>query len=203
MSLLHQEDRDDAAKGEELTKGTSHVGLATVIAAIVVTIAIAAYVIAGQKPAMATGEILSVVAHPQHTESSGFDANGAPMMKDSFDQMLVFTRVRLHNQSNSPLFVEKVQVNVTLADGIHTAYARAPGEYDQVFLAYPGIPVPHESALPLNPTLDPGQTIEGTFVANFGVSKEQWDARTGLNYTVAFRYQPSLVLTPKVAITEQ
>ena len=203
MSLLHQEDRDDAAKGEELTKGTSHVVLATVIAAVVVTIAIAVYVIAGQKPAMAIGDVLSVVAHPQHTESSGFDANGSPMIKDDFDQMLVFTRVRLHNQSTSPLFVEKIQVDVTLADGVHTAYARSPGEYDQVFLAYPGIPVQHDSAMPLTPTLDPGQTIEGTFVANFGVSKAEWDARTGLNYTVSFRYQPSLVLTPKVAITEQ
>ena len=201
MSLLHQEERDDAAKGEELTKGTSHVVLATVVAAIVVTVAIAAYVIAGQKPPMSTGDILSVVAHPQHTESSGFDANGAPMTKDSFDQMLLFTRVWLHNQSNTPLFVERIQVDVTLADGIHSAYARTPGEYDQVFLAYPGISVPHESALPLTPTLDPGQTIDGTFVVNFGVSQAQWDARTGLKYTVSFRYQPSLVLTPKVAIT--
>lgn len=203
MSLLHQEDRDDAAQGEDLAKGSSHVILASVLAAILVTVAIAAYVIAGQKPPMATGEIISVIAHPQHTESSGFDANGSPMEKESFDQMLVFTRVRLHNQSKDPLFIERVQMDLTLGDGIHSAYARTPGEYDQVFLAYPGIPVPHESAWPLNATLEPGQTIEGTFVTNYGVSKAQFDARTGLGYTVSFQYQPSLVLSPKGAITEQ
>ena len=189
--------------GEELTKGSSHVLVATVVAAVLVTVAIAAYVIAGQKAPMATGEIISVIAHPQHTESSGFDANGAPMVKESFDQMLVFTRVRMHNQSKDPLFIDKVQMDLTLADGIHSAFARTPGEYDQVFLAYPGIPVPHDSALPLNATIEPGQTIEGTFVTNYGVSKAQFDARTGLGYTVSFRYQPSLVLAPKSPITEQ
>lgn len=203
MSLLHQEDRDDAALGEDLAKGSSHVIIATVVAAALVTIAIAVYVIAGQKAPMATGEIVSVIAHPQHTEGSGYDANGSPMIKESFDQMLVFTRVRLHNQSKIPLFVERVQMDLTLADGIHSAYARTPGEYDQVFLAYPGIPVPHDSALPFNATIEPGQTIEGTFVTNYGVSKAQFDAHTGLGYTVSFRYQPSLVLAPKGAITEQ
>ena len=67
MSLLHQdspEEIDDAALGEELTKGTSHVVVATVIAAVVVTIAIAIYVLAGQKPPAATGEIVQVWAHP-------------------------------------------------------------------------------------------------------------------------------------------
>lgn len=203
MSLLHQEQKDDAALGEEFTKGTSHVVLAAVAAAIIVTIAIAAYFVAGQKPAMATADIAYVIAHLQHTESSGLDANGAPMTKDSFDQMLLFTRLQLHNQSKGPLFVEKIQVDVTMADGVHTAFARSPTEYSRVFLAYPGISVPHDSAMPLDPTLDAGQTIDGAFVANFGVSKEQWDARTGLSYTVFFRYQPSLVITPKIAITEQ
>lgn len=203
MSLLHQEQKDDAALGEEFTKGTSHVVLAAIAAAIIVTIAIAVYFIAGQKPPMATADIAYIIAHPQHTESSGLDANGAPMTKDNFDQMLLFTRLRLHNQSNGPLFVQKIQVDVTLADGVHTAFARSPGEYNQVFLAYPGIAVPHDSAMPFDPTLDPGQTVDGAFVANFGVSKQQWDARSGLTYTVFFRYQPSLVVAPKVAITEQ
>jgi len=53
MSLLHQdspEEIDDAARGEELTKGSSHVFVAGIIAAVVVTVVIAAYVLVGQKP---------------------------------------------------------------------------------------------------------------------------------------------------------
>jgi hypothetical protein len=189
--------------GEESNKGRNSALVAGVIAAIIVSIAIALVFYLGQKPPKADGEIISVVAHPQHTESKGYDSNGAPMVEDSFDQVLVFTHVKIHNKSKDPLFLEKIEVDATLADGIHTSFARAPVEYEQVFKAYPDIKVPHEAAFPFTPTLEPGQTIEGTFVANFGVTKQEWDARTGLGYTVSFRYQPSLVLAPKVAVTEQ
>src|SRR5580698_961509 len=99
MSLLHQnsEELDDAARGEEFTKGSSHVIWASVIAAVVVTAAIGTYVLVEQKPPAATGEIEQVWVHPQHTETSGFDANGAPMPKKTYDQIYVFALIKLHN----------------------------------------------------------------------------------------------------------
>jgi hypothetical protein len=206
MSLLQRESSDkvdDAALGEEFTKGSSHVVWATIAATILVTIAIAIYVIAGQKPPAVTGEIVAVWAHPQHTETSGQDANGAPMVKDSFDQVLVFAEVRLHNQSKIPLFLLNVLANSDLADGIHSSYAASQSDYDRVFIAYPAMPVPHGPALPINLTLDPGQTVDGTFVSSFRLTKQEWDARKNLNFTFSFRYQPSLVLAPKTAVIEQ
>jgi hypothetical protein len=206
MSLLHQdapEELDDAARGEELTKGTSHVVVASVIATIVVTILVAVYVIAGQKPPLASGEVLAVWVHPQHTETSGFDANGDPVARENFDQVMVFAQVRLHNQSEQPLFLSEIVTNATLADGIHSSYAATAADYSRIFLAYPGIPVPHGKALPLETTLDPGQTVEGTFVSAFKMTKEQWDARKSLNFTFAFRYEPNLVLTPHAALIER
>lgn len=203
MSLLHQEEQDDAARGEELTKGTSHVVIASVVAAVVVMIAIAAYFIAGQKPPVATGEVLAVWAHPQHTETSGFDANGSVMPTETFDQVMVFTKVRLHNQSDVRLSLWNIVTNATLDDGVHSSYAATAGNYDSIFLAYPNLPVPHGKALPLQTDVEPGQTVEGTFVSAFKLTKQQWDARKALSYTFAFHYQPNLVLTPKVPITEQ
>ena len=206
MSLLQQDETelDDAALGEELTKGSSHVVWATISATVVVSVAIAIYVIAGQKPPIATGEIVAVWAHPQHTETSGFDANGAPMPKQVVDQVMVFTQVRLHNQSGHPLFLSNVLTNVTVDDGIHSSYAANKSDYDRIFIAYPEIPVPHNTPIsPLDTTIDPGQTVEGTFVSAFMMTKPQWDARKKLDYTFSFRYQPSLELTPRVAVTEQ
>lgn len=206
MSLLNQEspDRaDDAALGEDLTKGTSHVVWATVAATILVTIAIAVYVIAGQKPPAVTGDVIAVWAHPQHTETSGLDASGAPMAKDSFDQVLVFAEVRLHNQSKIPLYLLNVMTNATLEDGVHSSYAASRSDFDRVFLAYPGIPVPHGAGLPLDLSLDPGQSVDGTFVTSFRLTKQQWDARKALSFSFTFRYQPSLVLTPHFAVIEQ
>ncbi len=206
MSLLRQnsdESIDDAARGEELTKGSSHVVWAGAIAAVAVTVALAVYVIAGQKPPMATGEIEQVWVHPQHSESSGFDANGEAMVKQSFDQVYVFSLVKLHNQSAQPLFMHNIMANIRLDDGVHTSYAASAGDYDRVFLAYPSMPVPHGKGLPLEMTIDPGQTVEGTIVSAFRMSKEQWDAGKDLNFTFAFQYQPSLVLAPHSAVIVQ
>lgn len=206
MSLLHQdspEEIDDAALGEEFTKGSSHVVWAGVAAAVLVTIAIALYVIIGQKPPAATGEIVSVWAYPHHAESSGVDANGAGMPVESFDQVLVFVQARLHNQSKEPLFLRNLVMNATLDDGIHSSYAATASDYDRVFIAYPQIPVPHGKALRLDSTIDPGQTIEGTVVASFRLNKQQWDARKDLNFTFGFQYRPSLTLTSHAAVIEQ
>ncbi len=206
MSLLQQDSagQDDAARGESLTRGTSHVVVAAIVATVVVSIAIAIYIIAGQKPPVATADIVSIWAHPQHTETSGFDANGAPMPQEEVDQVMVFTKVRLHNQSNFPLFLTNVVTNATLDDGIHSSYAANKSDYERIFLAYPDLPVPHDQALsPLDTALQPGQTLEASFVSAFKLTKQQWDAHTKLDYTFTFRYQPNLIVTPHVAITEQ
>ncbi len=206
MSLLHQEtpeDIDDAALGEEYTKGSSHVILAAIVAAVVVSAAIAIYVFAGQKPPVATGEIEQMWAHAQHTESSGFDANGEAMAKEGFDQVFVFALVKLHNQSDQPLYLRNAMINTKLSDGIHSSYAASAADYDRVYLAYPSMPVPHGKALSLQTTIDPGQTVEGTIVSAFRMSKADWDAGQNLNVTFAFSYQPSLVLAPKTAVIEQ
>jgi hypothetical protein len=206
MSLLQQDSTglDDAAKGEELTKGTSHRVLATIVAAIVVAAAIAIYVIAEQKPPIATADIVAVWAHPQHVETSGLDANGAPMPKRVVDEVLLFTDVKLKNKTDHPLTLTSILANATLDDGIHSSYAATRSDYDRIFIAYQNLTVPHGPGLsPLDTTIDPGQTVEGTIVSSFKVSKEQWDARKKLDYTFAFRYQPSLAVAPHVTVMEQ
>jgi len=205
MSLLHQEELDDAAKGEELTRGTSHVVIAAIVAGLVMCIAIGIYAVLGRTPPFASGEITAVWAHPQHTDTSGLDANGMPIPKQSVDLVMVFTTVKLQNLTNHPLFLGNVTTNVTLDDGsIAHCYAANKGDYDRIFVAYPNIPVPHLAPIsPLDTTIDPGQTVEGTFVSAFKMTQQQWDARKKLDYTFSFRYQPALTVAPKVAITER
>ena len=206
MSLLQQDDSatpDVASQGEEYAKGSSHILWAGIAATVLVSIAIGAYVWSGQKPPVAVGNIEQVVVHPMHTETSGLDAAGAAMPKQSFDQVLVFTRVKLHNQSDKPLFLHQVMANATLDDGVHTSYAATPTDYDRVFVAYPALASLHGSSLPIETTLNAGQTLEGTFVSAFRLSKEQFDARKALNFTFAFQYQPNLVLESQSPATEQ
>ncbi len=197
MSLLHQEELDDAAKGEELTRGTSHVIIAFVVAFVLVSALIAWYVIGNQKPPAVTGEVVGAWAVPRHMQTAAFDAAGQPMPVEESDQILVFAQVRMHNQSQQQVALTNIVVNATLDDGIHTSYAATSGKYDQIFLAYPDLTVPHGKALLLGSEIDPGQNEEGSFVSAFKVSKQQWESRKDLNLTISFRYLPNLVLEVK------
>ena len=202
MSLLQQESRD-ATSGESYTRGTSHVIIATVVAIVLVSAAMTIYVISGEKPPASTGEILEVWAHPMHTETSGWDANGAAIPKEEIDSVLLFTRVRLHNQSKQPIFLHQILANATLGDGIHSVYAAMPSDYERVFKAYPQLMQWHAPSISPDLALQPGETKEGTFVCSFRMPKADWEARKALDYTFNFQYLPPLKLTPTVPITER
>jgi hypothetical protein len=200
MSLLQQESRE--AAGESYTKGTSHVIIATVIAVVLVSAAVTVYVISGEKPPASTGEILDVWAHPMHTETSGWDANGAAIPKEEIDQLLLFTHVRLHNQGKQPIFLHQILANLTLPDGIHSSYAAMPSDYERVFQGYRELQQWHAPAISPDLTIQPGETKEGTFVCSFRMTKADWASRKGLGYTFNFQYLPALTLEWKGAITE-
>lgn len=202
MSLLQQDSSglDDAARGESFTKGTSHLIWASIVAAVLVTIAVLTYVIAGQKPPACVGEVTSATVHFRHQETSGLDAAGAPMPKEEFDQALLFTHIKLHNRSKDPLFLRQIMANLTLEDGIHTSYAAVPGDYERVFVAYPELGALHGKPLSLDSTIAAGATLEGDFVASFRMSKQQWDARKSLDYSASFRYQPEFKIALKAPV---
>jgi hypothetical protein len=202
MSLLQHEnpELDDAARGESFTKGTSHVIIASIAAVVLVSLAVVLYIVTGQKPPVATGEVVAVWAVPHHVGSSGFDAAGARVPADTFDQMLVFAQVKLHNQTSHPLFLNGITGNATLADGIHSSYAAPKSGYNDVFLAYEGLPVPRGTPLSSDATLQPGQTIEGAIVCSFRMTKQEWDARKNLNFGFGFQYHPVLKLTPQPGV---
>jgi hypothetical protein len=206
MSLLHQDspkDIDDAARGEELTQGTGHMVWAGVIAAVVVTITLALYVLITQKPPVASGEIVQVWVHPNHVVTSGKDANGQPIPKQSFDQVLIFTRVKLLNRSKNPLVLQDVLANLGQADGILSVSAGSTSQYDEVFLAYPELARMRDSAFSPHATLNPGQSVEGTVFWIIRMSRQEWEARKDLNFTFRFQYQDNLVLAPHTAVMEQ
>jgi hypothetical protein len=204
MSLLEQDSvKDGAAPGEEYTKGSGHLVWAAIVAAVIVSIAVAAYMIAGNKPPAATGQVVTMTAHLMHRETSGVDANGAAMAKEAFDQVLLFTHIQLHNQSKEPLFVRHIMANVTVDDGIHTSYAAIPVDYERIFIAYPELASLHGKSIATDTTIAPGQTFDGDFVAAFRLDKQQWDGRKGVTFNVGLRYLPDLVLTPTVPISDR
>jgi hypothetical protein len=157
---------------------------------------IAFVVLATQKPPVVSGEIVQVWTHPNHVVTSGIDANGESMAKQSFDQVLVFARVKLINQSKNPLVLQDVLANIRQADGILSVSAGSAGQYDEVFLAYPELAALHSNPLSPRATIEPGQSMEGTAFWIFRMSRQEWEARKDLNFTFRFQYQANLVLAP-------
>jgi hypothetical protein len=203
MSLLQQDSniQDDASRGEEFTKGTSRIGIAAIIATVVVALAIAAYVITGQKGPVASGEVTGVTAHMVHRETSAFDAGGAPKPKDIFDQLLLFSHLKVQNLGKEPITVHDIMANITLPDGIHSANAASPYDYERLFQFMPDLNPLHGKSLPLETTLSPGQAIEGDVIMSFRMTKEEWDTHKNLDFSVAIPYQDTVKITPKGPVT--
>jgi hypothetical protein len=202
--LLGQESGEEtggAARGEEYTKGSSHLVWASLIAVLVVSAAIAAYVLLGEKPPAAVGEIVQVWACPQHVETSGFDANGAAMDKESFDRVLLFAHVKLSNRSGNPLLLEDILANLKLADGTLSVSAGSPAQFEEVFVAYPKLAALHGNVLAPRTVIAPGQSLDGIVFWAIRRSRQEWDARQGMDFTFTFQYQPSLKLTSRAAVT--
>jgi hypothetical protein len=170
---------------------------------VLVSAAMTVYVISGEKAPASTGEIVDVWAHPMHTETSGWDANGAAIPKEEIDQLLLFTHVRLHNQGKQPIFLHQALANLTLPDGIHSSYAAMPSDYERLFKAYPQLQQWHASPISPDLTIQPGETKEGTFVCSYRMTKADWESRKGLGYTFNFQYLPALVLDWKGTVTER
>ncbi len=205
MSLLEQgpTEKNNAAEGEEFTKGSGNALLASLVAAVVVSIAIFVYVRLGEKPPAATGEVTNLAAHMMHRETSGMDASGAPMPKEVFDQVLVFAHVKLHNQSKQPLFLHQIMANAALADGIHTSYAASPTDYERIFQGYPELASLRGKPIASEATIEAGQSLEGDFIAALRLSKAEWDSRKSLDFTFGFKYQPNLKVTPTSPVSDR
>jgi hypothetical protein len=206
MSLLQSNPRnpaDHVSQGEDLASGTSPLLWAAIAALVLVSAAIGIFFLTNRERKLAHGEITESWVHPVHVLTPAYDANGDAIPQQEFDQVLVFSHVRLKNVSDKPLYLTRVLVNATLDDGLHTSYAASNSDYEKIFLIYPALKAFKRQGLPLDATMEPGQTIEGEFAASFKVAKAAWDARKDLNFTFQFRYQPDLALTLQSAVVER
>lgn len=204
MSLLNTttDQADDAAKGEDFTKGTSNLIKALIVSGIVVTILIAVYVLvfASAPPPPSTGNAGNVWAYFLHTTTPSVDANGDPIPSQPFDRVLVFAEIKIHNQGKSPLVMHEVLSNITLNDGIHSSFAASLTDFQRLLVAYPQLSSIAGTPLNIGATLDPGQSISGTIFSSFEMTKADFDARKDLNFSFAFKYNPTLIITPTTPV---
>ena len=208
MSLLQLKNdkthEDDAiAHGEDFASGSSYILWAAIVAAIVVTVSITWFLLSSRRPPVASGEAMQVWTHSVHQLSTARDANGAVGPTEQFDQVLVFSHIRVRNESDAPIVLKEIMTNVTLADGPHSSIAAGTSDYGRIFIVYPELASLHGKPLDRDTVLKPNDVLDGMVVSAFHVTKDEWTAHKDLNITLQFKYHPDLVLVPTSPITEQ
>jgi len=169
-----------------------------VIAAVVMCIAIGLYVYLGQRPPVASGEVLAVTVWPVHslTNNGGSKDTGMAGSTEYTDQVLILTKIRARNQTDIPLFMTDIEMAIKLPDGTEqTNTAASDKDMDRVFQAYPPLTYLRAPPMQRDLTLNPGQFAEGLAIFNFSISKEQWDQLQTSKVVVEFMHQKNLELT--------
>ena len=208
MSLLQIKndpihEHDASSDGEDLAKGSSYIVVTTIVAFVLVSVGITAFLLANRKPPVAVGETVQVWAHGVHTLTTPHDANGVTGPTEQFDQVLVFASICVRNQSDQAIVISNLLTNATFDDGEHSSYAAGAIDFDRIFIAYPQLAGLHGKPLLRETVIAPGQVADGMIVSSFHVSQAQWAAKKDLSFTIEFKYHPNLVLQPKGPITEQ
>jgi len=158
------------------------------VAAIVVSVFIAAYFYFGQRKPVAAGAVTHIDLFPIHSVMG--DPQGAVGMAgqaEQYDQLIVFAHMDVHNQSEAPLTITEITGTVTQADSMQpTSPAVGQNDVNRLFTAYPKL-APFRSAPLLNDTtIAPGATASGLLIFNYSMSKAQWDQRKLFDLSVSF-----------------
>jgi hypothetical protein len=168
-----------------------------VIAAVVMSIALGLYAYLGQRPPVASGEVLSATVYPVHslTNNGGKADSGMAGSTEYSDQVLILTKIRARNQTDIPLFMQDIGMTIKLPDGTEeTNVAASDKDMDRVFEAYPSLGYLRAPPIQRDLTLNPGQFAEGVAIFNFSISKEQWDSLQTAKVVVEFMHQKNLEL---------
>jgi len=157
--------------------------------------AVGAYVYLGEKPPVATGELIRVTAVPIHQQSDLPAAAGMPGQVDSFDQVIIMAQVRLHNQSKIPLFLHEMYASLELPDNVdRRSIAANKSDFGRAFVAYPQLlPLKGEPIL-REITIEPGQSVEGMMLLPFPITGAQYDQKKSLDINVIFMHQKTLTM---------
>ncbi len=167
------------------------------IAFIVVSIALALYVYLGQKPPVASGEVLASTVYPVHaTINNGAGGNdGMAGSSESIDQVIILTKIRIRNQTDIPLFMLDIGSAIKLPDGSEqTNVAASDQDMKRVFEAYPSLSYLRADPIHRDITLSPGQAAEGLAIFNYPITKDQWDKLQTAKVVVQFMHQKNLEL---------
>ena len=164
------------------------IALRVIAAAIVAGALVAAWFYFGQRKPIANGDVARITLFPIHNAmTGGSDQEGMAGQAQSYDQLMVFTQIHVHNLSKVPLNILELQGSVTMQDATEsTSLAASQNDSNRLFGAYPQLAPLRMDPLLRNTVIPPGQTVEGMLVFNYSMNKAQWEQRKKFEVNVTF-----------------
>jgi hypothetical protein len=168
------------------------------IALIVSTLAVVAWIRFERKTPVATGEIARISIFPVQAKITG-GAAGTPGMEGQdqiVNQLLVFAHIRLHNPNTAPITIVDDWAVVTLPDGeTRRSAAASQADFDKVFQAYPQLAPVRMDPLRRELQIQPGQSADGLVVFSYPLSREDWDKRKSMQVTLSLNGAKDVTLS--------
>jgi hypothetical protein len=172
--------------------------LRVVIALVISSLVVLAWVRFGRKTPVATGDIARIAIYPVQAKITGGAAGSAGMQgqDEIINQLLVFAHVRLNNPNKTPITVVDNWAVVTLPDGeTQRSLGASQVSFDKVFQAYPQLAPMRMDPLRRDAQILPGQSMDGLVVFSYQLSKEQWEKRKSMQVTITFNGAKDVTLS--------
>ena len=165
------------------------VALRVLIALVISSLVVLAWVRFGRKTPVATGEIARVAIYPVQAKITGGAAGnaGEQGQDEIINQLLVFAHVRLNNPNKTPITVVDDWAVITMPDGdTERSLGASQVAFDKVFQAYPQLAPLRMDPLRRDAQIQPGQSVDGLVVFSYQLSREQWEKRKSMQVTISF-----------------
>lgn len=163
--------------------------LRVLIAVVISSLVVLAWVRFGRKTPVATGEIARVAIYPVQAKITGGAAGnaGEQGQDEIINQLLVFAHVRLNNPNKAPITVVDDWAVITMPDGeTERSLGASQVSFDKVFQAYPQLAPLRMDPLRRDAQIQPGQSVDGLVVFSYQLSREQWEKRKSMQVTITF-----------------
>jgi hypothetical protein len=169
-----------------------------IIAAAVIAVLLAFYLVGSRKPPTSSGSVSRVIALPMHIESKGSIAPGMAGTVDQdvekSDSIIVAIALDVKNAIQKPMYIKGLEAKLVTKKGELTDDAAPASDYERIVQAYPQLnmgtikPFQSESSIAAN------TDQQGLMVVSFPISRDDWESRKSLTATVNFYDHAPLVL---------
>lgn len=179
---------------------------ATIIAIVVVTASIAAFLHFSRPAPMFSGNVIRISAAPMPIQRQTDEGTDLPVT--IADQLLVFGQIHIQNLSNKTLTIQEINADIlengtTVVDpknpNLSTTTTRrsvaASGrDFKRVFDTFPQFASFHTDPILSDTKIAPHQALDGSVIFSYPISQKQWDLRRGVTVHVEFDNNSTLTM---------